>query len=568
MSKKSERPSAETTRWKPLADPNPGLPQQTLQRWLWFLLGLGLAARAVRFLLCFPLWDDEAFLCANFLGMSFADLLQPLDYHQVAPVGFLAVELAAVKLLGFHEWSLRLFPFLCSLGSMALFYHLAARLLQGWPRVMAVALFAVSYPGIRYAAEAKQYASDLLVGLVLVVLLVQWLYDRRPFWLAALVALVPVALLLSYPSVFVAGGVSVALGWVLLRQGELRSWLLWGAYNLLLVGSFAAVLWLAAGKQTEAELQWMVQYWHYALPPREWGAFFRWLGLTHVGDLMAVPVGGGNGGSSFSFLLWLLGLGVLLRRKQGTLLWLAVVPLALHFTAALLRRYPYGGHVKFSQYAVPMMCLVMGLGAAALVRMLSLKKWTTWNLHLATAALAAIAVGSMARDFCFPYKNTTDRQHRDFARWFWKAAQYQGEVVCSIRDMGNPFIPQRTSTLNWTAMYLCNQAIYSPRHHRGEAARWDQLSQQRPMRIVVYRPGNIPFDHQLYRRWRAQLQEKFRIVAWEQFAMPCYGKREREPSNVDHIEVLTIIPRLRYQPQVPPIPLPVAARDDPRHTRQ
>ncbi len=554
--------------WEPLGEPAAQDGGEALSRWLWFLLALGLAARAVRFLLCFPLWDDEAFLCANFLDASFADLLQPLDYHQVAPLGFLAIELAAVKLLGFHEWSLRLFPFLCSVGSLVLFFHLSGRLLQGWPRVLAVALFAVAYPGIRYAAEAKQYASDLLVGLVLVVLLVQWLASSRRGWLVALVAFVPLGQLLSYPAVFVAGGVSLALGWSLIRRGDLAAWLLWGAYNLLLVVSFAAVVWIAARGQTQAELEWMVRYWHYALPPKEWGAFFRWLALTHVGDLMAVPVGGGRGGSSFSFLLWLIGLGVLLRRRQGVLLLLVLVPMALHFTAAMLHRYPYGGHVKFSQYMVPMLCLTMGLGAAALVRTLSLKRWTTWNLHAATVALAAIAVGCMARDFVFPYKNTTDRLHRDFARWFWKVASHQGEVACAIRDMGNPFIPERTTTLNWTAMYLCNQAIYSPRHHRNLPVEWNQASEQRPMRIVIYRPGNIHFDHQGYRRWRAELTEKFRIVAWEQFAMPCYGKREREPSNVDHIEVMTVIPRLRYQRQRPPVPLPTAARTPERSLRR
>ncbi len=562
MSRKAEQAAAPTPGWAPLAEADAGVSPQTIRRLLWFLLLLGLAARAVRFLVCFPLWDDEAFLCANFIDASFADLLQPLDYHQVAPLGFLAVELAAVKLLGFHEWSLRLFPFLCGLGSMVLFYHLSGKLLSGWPRVMAVAMFAVAYPGIRHGAEAKQYASDLLVGLVLVVLLVQWLYDRRAAWSALLVAFVPLALLFSYPGVFVAGGVSIAWGWSLLRRGDLRQWLFWAAYNLLLVVSFAGVMWLAARGQTEAELEWMVRYWHYALPPREWGAFFRWLGLTHVGDLMAVPAGGGRGGSAFNFFLWLLGLGVLVRRKQGTLLWLALVPMALHFVAALMHRYPYGGHVKFSQYMVPMMCVLMGLGAATLVRAVSLKKWTTWNLRLATAALAAIAVGCMARDFCFPYKNVTDRRHRDFARWFWTSAQFQGEVACSIRDMDNPFIPQRTATLNWTAMYLCNQAIYSPRHHRGEAVQWDQLSEQRPMRIVIYRPGNLRFDHHRYRHWRARLQEKFRIVAWEQFAMPCYGRRrERGPTNVDHIEVITVIPRLEYQRQSPSVPSPVVAEE-------
>src|ERR1700693_1837050 len=53
----------------------------TVGRWLgWFVL-LGLLARTIRYAVCFPLWDDESFLCANFISRSYADLLQPLAFH-------------------------------------------------------------------------------------------------------------------------------------------------------------------------------------------------------------------------------------------------------------------------------------------------------------------------------------------------------------------------------------------------------------------------------------------------------------------------------------------------------
>ena len=142
-------------------------------------MALGVAARLIRFGLRLPLWCDEAFLSANFLDRGYGDMLRPLEYHQVCPVLFLWVQLSVVKLLGFTEYTLRLFPLICGLGSIALFWHLAGRLLRGTALVLAVGIFATSYACIRYSAEAKPYGCDLLVGLVLVSLLVEWWRQPR-----------------------------------------------------------------------------------------------------------------------------------------------------------------------------------------------------------------------------------------------------------------------------------------------------------------------------------------------------------------------------------------------------
>ncbi len=109
-----------------------------LTRATWAFVGLGLLVRLVRYLVVYPIWHDEAFLAVNFLDRGYLDLLRPLDYSQVAPILFLWIELASVKLFVFSEWSLRLFPAVCGLASVMLFRHFAARLLRGWR------LFAVS----------------------------------------------------------------------------------------------------------------------------------------------------------------------------------------------------------------------------------------------------------------------------------------------------------------------------------------------------------------------------------------------------------------------------------------
>ena len=225
-------------------------------------LAVGVAARLIRYLLRFPLWGDEAMLAMNFLDRDYAGLMRPLDFHQVAPLLFLWIELTAVKLLGFHEWSLRLFPLLCSLASLFLFHRLARLLLRGTALVLAVGIFAVTYSGLRYAAEVKPYGVDLMVSTLLLLLAVRWW--RQPDdtrWLWALAAVVPLALGLSYPAVFVAGGVSLAVAAVLLGTRSRRGWWAWAAYNLALAGSFLAWYRLAIGAQAGAELDVMSRMW-------------------------------------------------------------------------------------------------------------------------------------------------------------------------------------------------------------------------------------------------------------------------------------------------------------------
>ena len=117
-----------------------------------------------------------------------------------------------VKLLGFNEYTLRLMPFLCGVGSLLLFRHVAGRLLQGTALVLAVGLFAVASRIIVYAAEAKPYGCDLLVVLALLALTVEWL--RRPDqtrWLWYLAALAGPAVGYSFPTIFMAGGVSLVI---------------------------------------------------------------------------------------------------------------------------------------------------------------------------------------------------------------------------------------------------------------------------------------------------------------------------------------------------------------------
>ena len=64
-------------------------------------------------------------LSYSLIDRDYLGLLQPLEYHQMAPSLFLWVQLTFVKLFGFNEYSLRLFSFVAGIAAVFLFYHLA-----------------------------------------------------------------------------------------------------------------------------------------------------------------------------------------------------------------------------------------------------------------------------------------------------------------------------------------------------------------------------------------------------------------------------------------------------------
>ena len=124
-----------------------GETDSTIRRVTWGFVGLGLAFGSGAYLLDFPLWWDEAFLAVNLLRRDFAGLLRPARLRPGLPAAVPLGGAGGVRILGFSEWSLRLFPLLCGLASVLAFRAVAAvRLLDGRAALVAVAVFAVVGP--------------------------------------------------------------------------------------------------------------------------------------------------------------------------------------------------------------------------------------------------------------------------------------------------------------------------------------------------------------------------------------------------------------------------------------
>lgn len=550
------RPNLTTREGLESASPTTALAETLdVRRLVALFIGLGLLSRAIRYYLCFPLWDDESFLCVNLIHRSYAELLQPLDYHQVAPVLFLWLERGMVGLLGFSEYALRLIPFVCSIASLFLFRRVAGRLLTGQALVAAVAIFAVSYPGIRYAAEAKPYGTDMFVSLAMLWLVVEWMHDRRTGYLALLAAMMPAALGISYPSVFSAGGLSLVVGCFLYgRRGTPREWIAWMAWNLSLVASFAVWYHVVGRVQGGAEGEFMGEYWKQSFPPmsQPWLVPY-WLLKTHASDFLAYPVGGPKWASTGTLILCLAGLRQFVQRRQIIQLGLILCPAGLHLVAAALQKYPYGGHVKFSQYLAPMICCLAGAGMAQIVTWCSRRQdGVKTGLAFASVVCIAIGCGAIVRDLANPYKTRSDFRARAFAESFWPGVCLAEEVVCLKSDLGLDFVPEQNRELSWSAHYFCNRAIEISRSslRMGDFSR---VSATRPLRCVLYHDARYTLDQSRLNDWLTDMKQNYDLVAHESLPFARMAKDERKLVTMEYIDSYKFVPRGTSTNLLPPL---------------
>lgn len=205
------------------------------------IIGFGIMLRLIPYLHNRSLWLDEVWLALNILQKSFAQLVEPLDLKQMAPVGFLFIEKTLVLTFGDSEYALRFFPLLAGILSLFLFYGVARRILTRRGFVIGLGLFTISELLLRYSSELKQYSSDVTIALSIYLLGLICIEKESRFVFSLFLFSIAGAILiwLSHPAIFSLAGVGIALTLYCLkaRKWQHVAWLSMPACFWL--GSFA-----------------------------------------------------------------------------------------------------------------------------------------------------------------------------------------------------------------------------------------------------------------------------------------------------------------------------------------
>lgn len=420
------------------------------ERWSWrsvawatvSVLLLGLLWRTVRYALAFPLWGDEAFVAVTLLERDLAGLSHPPEFYQIVPPGFLWAEWLAVRWLGSGEWALRLIPFLAGVASLLLFGRFCRDATTRRTTLLAVAILAASFYPVRHAAEAKPYATDLLISLILSAM--GWAVYRRidslPRWLA-LIAAADLGVWCSYPAIFPAGAVAMLLGVAVIRRRSAGVRFLWAVYCGLLVASWGAMYLHFAGPQARASaFLTELKTWKDAFPPltQPW-RLPLWLIQVHTGLMLAYPQGGHHFASAPTALLALAGcVRIAKRPARRPLLLLLLGPLLLALIAAAVHRYPYGTSTRVMLYMAPAFCLLAAEGVVAVLR---LSHQSDRGPIIVAGLLAVFPIAGVAHDLIRPYVGFDNVVQRRLARHLASIAAPEDEYVVFNSVTPPPLIP-------------------------------------------------------------------------------------------------------------------------------
>jgi hypothetical protein len=342
------------------------------------ILAIGISLRLWQYLADMSMWFDELSIARNVSERSLGQLLgQPLAYEQTSPLGFLAMLDIAKNIFGPSDMSLRLFPFLCGIAALFLFWRVAERTLEGAAVPIAVALFALSPPLIRYTAELKPYGVDVVAILALTLVALD-LCRAEPTLRRCLGAggIGIISVFFSQASVLILTGLGAALfvRWGLRRDLDTRR----PVFVTVPIWACAAVGGLVVARQhmTTHTMEFMHWVWRGRLGflplPTTVSGFATWTRdrFSQFFDTM----------SSYPLplvytALALTGLIVLWRRRNVALILAA--PFVVTLAAAIAQQYPFRGRVVL--FLLPTLLLT---SAAA----------TGWMIERATVAQPALGV--------------------------------------------------------------------------------------------------------------------------------------------------------------------------------
>jgi len=340
-----------------------------------FLSLAGLAAAVVfSEFAAYDLWSDEAWVAVSIAQTGLRDMFF-FEIPQSTPPLLLLLMRGLVRLMGPHDWVFRLWPALAGVMAAPLIFFVCRRL-TGSPGAgfFCMSLWAVNPVVVRYSQEVKQYTTDAMVGLSLILLAERAIErharggDWRPILTLTLVAAIFIGL--SHSAVFFVAAIALRLAWYLSTapptgKGRRHLWAQWAIFVGATLTVFGLIQWFLIRPQLA---DWLVEFWRSNYLPvsgfqeaigfifRETYGFFWFLFGGWANGMLF-----GRAPLLFASIGLVGILAMLLDRRTVALLYLAT-PFVLTLLASALERYPYGG-VRTDLFLAPLLfiCVAYGL---------------------------------------------------------------------------------------------------------------------------------------------------------------------------------------------------------------
>jgi hypothetical protein len=368
-------------------------PGRTLVIAAWALIMFGALVRTRQYLGARSLNYDEARVAWEIASRSLAGIFDAAGFIRVAPQGWFVLEKLSMMTLGTGELSLRLVPFIAGLVALPLFWIVPRRYAGDRIALVCVALGAISPYTVYYASVLKQYSSDVMWCLLLLLAvhpLLNGTATRRSWLLAGILGVL--AFWFSHPALFVlsSAGIVLLIHVLRTRRADLTRVIALGvAWAASLALNYLIVLRAQTGRET------LISYWRSGFPPRNDIPFaqLNWL-LGRLSEYVHNPAGF----QSLALVAFAVVVGFLALLRRNLAL-AAILALTILFTllASVLRLYPFDERLVL--FSVPLLLMVVATAIDQLNQVGSFRLLRPGILLLALLAASPLlhAVRTLAR---------------------------------------------------------------------------------------------------------------------------------------------------------------------------
>jgi hypothetical protein len=311
---------------------------------------IGISLSLYQFFFNRSLWIDEAALALNIINRDFGGLLNPLDYKQVAPIGFLYIEKLMTIIVGKNEFALRLFPLFSHFASIILLYIVTMRLSKNRTiSLLAVALFSIDFILIRYATEVKQYSSDVLISLIIVYSTISLSFrDRRSIVIYSLVG--AISIWFSNASIVILAVSALYISYTnIYRDREYKigvAFVIWGLSFIIYYYLFIL---------DHPSSQFMKSYWKAAFLPTDPLShnFYHFLYIKIESILRYILRISGYWVIPWSITI--LGIVLLVKSRKIKIVYFAIMPIVIHLFLSSQKLYPF--ETRLLLYTSPLLII-------------------------------------------------------------------------------------------------------------------------------------------------------------------------------------------------------------------
>ena len=332
------------------------------------IICFGILIRLIQYFFNRSLWADEAVLALNIVNRSYLELLQPLDYDQGAPIGFLWIEKLAIQLFGNNEYALRLFPLLSSILSIFIFYKLAKIFLRLEAVPIALAFFVSLNYLLYFATELKQYSSDVFIALLSCLIVIQVATQKLNKIKVAVYSLLgALTIWFSHPAVFTLAGVGSSFLVIDTIKRKRKSKIF---QNLFIYSTWLisfAIFYFVSVQSLNNNTDLMTS-WRNGFP----SSFYdiNWV-FNALGKFFYKPLGFVGITDGLAIFAFIVG-SISLFQRQKNKLFILLSPLIATLFASFLHKFPFRNRLVL--FLTPFFILLIAEGIDYLIQRRGLKK--------------------------------------------------------------------------------------------------------------------------------------------------------------------------------------------------